>query len=119
LVGDGSALYAPQALWSAVRLNTPVAFVVVNNARYAILESAAQFAGLRDLPSFELPGVDFVSLAASLGCDAARVEEPARLRDALARALASDTPFVLDVAVDPATPPLLEEPAPTSGKEAR
>ncbi len=119
LVGDGSALYAPQALWSAVRLNTPVAFVVVNNARYAILESAAQFGGLRELPSFELPGIDFVSLAASLGCPAARVQEPERLRDALARALGSEAPFLLDVAIDPTTPPLLDEPALTPGKEAR
>ncbi len=118
LIGDGSALYAPQAVWSAVQLRTPVAFVIVNNARYAILESAAQFGGLRDLPSFELPGIDFVSLAASLGCEAARVEDPAQLRDALARALGSDGPFVLDVAIDPTTPPLLDEPA-SPGKEAR
>jgi benzoylformate decarboxylase len=118
LVGDGSALYAPQAVWSAVQLRTPVAFVVVNNGRYAILESAAQFGGLRDLPSFELPGIDFVSLAASLGCEAARVEDPARLRDALTRALGSDGPFVLDVAIDPTTPPLLDEPA-SPGQEAR
>ena len=87
LVGDGSALYGAQAAWSAVQLRTPVAFVVVNIGRYAILESAAQFGGLRELPSFELPGIDFVSLAASLGCEAARVEEPARLRDALRLAL--------------------------------
>src|SRR6185437_13939070 len=46
LVGDGSALYAPQALWSAAQLGTAVTFIVVNNARYAILESVAAFGGL-------------------------------------------------------------------------
>jgi benzoylformate decarboxylase len=119
VVGDGSALYAPQALWSAVQLRTPVCFVIVNNARYAILESAAQFAGLSNLPSFELPGIDLVSLAASLGCGAARVEDPTQLRDALARALGAEGPFVIDVAIDPATPPLLDEPAVARVEEAR
>ncbi len=56
LVGDGSALFAPQALWSAVQLGTPVTFIVVNNGRYAILESAAAFGGMEGLPSLKLPG---------------------------------------------------------------
>ena len=63
--------------------------------------------------------MDFVSLAASLGCEAARVQDPALLRDALGRALASDAPYLLDVAIDPTIPPLLDEPALTPGKEAR
>ena len=47
------------------------------------------------------------------------IDDPALLRDALARALACDAPFVLDVAIDPRTPPLLDEPALIPGKEAR
>ena len=107
LVGDGSALYAPQALWSAVQLGLAVTFVLVNNARYAILDSAAQFAGLTDIPGLELPGIDFVSLARSLGCPAERVSSPNDLADGLSRALAEDRPWLLDVAIDPATPALL------------
>src|ERR1700730_1969372 len=38
LVGDGSALYSPQALWSAVHERTPVVFVILNNAEYGILK---------------------------------------------------------------------------------
>jgi benzoylformate decarboxylase len=86
-------------------------FVVVDNARYAILESAAQFAGLEGLPSLELPGIDFVSLARSFGCAAVRVQAPGDLHDALAEALELDSPCLIDVAVDPATPPLLTDPA--------
>ena len=107
LVGDGSALYAPHALWSAVQLGLAVTFVLVNNARYAILDSAAQFAGLTDIPGLELPGIDFVSLARSLGCPAERVSSPDDLADGLSRALAEDRPWLLDVAIDPATPALL------------
>jgi benzoylformate decarboxylase len=107
LVGDGSAMYAPQTLWSAVQLRTAVAFVVVNNARYAILESAAQFAGLKGLPSMELPGLDFVALAQSFGCRALRVTDPQDLGPALAEAVAGAEPVLLDVIVDPAPVPLL------------
>ena len=83
MVGDGSALYAPQALWSAVRSGWPITFVIVDNARYAILDAAARFAGLEDIPGLELPGIDFVSLAASLGCPADRVTAPGELGDTL------------------------------------
>lgn len=107
VIGDGSALYAPQALWSAVQLGIAVTFVVVNNARYAILESVANFSGLEGLPSLALPGVDFVSLAESFGCRAVRVTAPGDLPGALAMAVSDARPWLVDVAVDPAAPPLL------------
>jgi benzoylformate decarboxylase len=107
LVGDGSALYAPQALWSAVQLGTPVTFIVVNNARYAILESVAAFGGLEGLPSLELPGVDFLALAATYGCPATRVTDPGELHDAIRSAIGVAEPVLLEVVVDPALSPLL------------
>ena len=107
LVGDGSALYAPQTLWSAVQLAAPVTFVVVNNGRYAILESAARFGGIEGLPSMELPGLDFLALAASFGCRAVRVTEPTELPGALAQAVRAGEPVLIDVVCDPAPIPLL------------
>jgi benzoylformate decarboxylase len=107
LVGDGSALYAPQALWSAVQLGVPVTFVVVNNGRYAILESAARFGAVDGLPSMELPGLDFLALARSFGCRAVRVSEPAELPGALAEAVRAGEPVLIDVVCDPAPIPLL------------
>ncbi|HTX10489.1 MAG TPA: benzoylformate decarboxylase [Solirubrobacteraceae bacterium] len=107
LVGDGSALFAPQALWSAVQLGIPVTFIVVNNARYAILESVAAFGGLEGLPSLELPGVDLLAMAATYGCPAARVRDPGELPDAIRTALQSDGPVLLDVVVERTVPPLL------------
>jgi benzoylformate decarboxylase len=107
LVGDGSALYAPQALWSAVQLGTPVVFIVVNNARYAILESVAAFGGLEGVPSLELPGVDFLAAAASYGCPAIRVSDPSELAGVLDRAISGSEPRLIDVAVDRGVPPLL------------
>jgi len=107
LIGDGSALYAPQSLWSAVQVGAAVAFVVVDNGRYAILESVAQFAGVSGLPSMALPGLDLVALAQSLGCRAIRVTDPQDLGPALAEAIAAQEPMLVDVVVDPAPVPLL------------
>jgi benzoylformate decarboxylase len=112
LVGDGSALFAPQALWSAVQLGASVAFIVVNNGRYAILESAAAFGGLEGLPSLELPGIDLLAMAATYGCPAARVTDPGALPDAIWNAMRSEQPMLLDVVIDPAIPPLLSAAAP-------
>jgi benzoylformate decarboxylase len=107
LVGDGSALYAAQTLWSAVQLGVAVTFVIVNNGRYAILEAAARFGGLEGLPSMALPGLDFLSLATSFGCHAVRVAEPADLPGALAAGLRGNVPVLIDVVVDPAPIPLI------------
>jgi benzoylformate decarboxylase len=112
LVGDGSALYAPQTLWSAVRLGAAVTFVIVNNGRYAILEAAARFAGIEGLPSMELPGLDFLSLASAFGCQAVRVAHPTDLPGALAEGIRANVPVVIDVVVDPAPLPLIATEAP-------
>ena len=110
VVGDGSALYAPQALWSAVQLGTAITFVVVNNARYAILESVAKFSGLGGLPSLELSGIDFVSLARGFGCRARQVTDAPQLREALAAAVGDQRPWLVEVVVDATVSSLLVAP---------
>jgi benzoylformate decarboxylase len=112
LVGDGSALYAVQTLWSAARLGTAVTFVIVNNGRYAILEAAARYGGVEGLPSMELPGLDFLSMATAFGCHAVRIANPAELPGALAAAVRANVPVLLDVVVDPAPIPLIAEGTP-------
>jgi benzoylformate decarboxylase len=107
LVGDGSALYVPQALWSAVQLGTAVAFIVVDNGRYGILESVASFGGIGGLPSMALPGINFSALAAAFGCRAIRVEDRRDLMPALAEAATTSEPLLVDVAIDPTPLPLL------------
>jgi benzoylformate decarboxylase len=109
VVGDGSAMYAPQALWSAVQLGAAVTFVVVDNGRYAILDSVARFSGLENLPGIELDGLDFVSQAKGYGCAAVRVTRADALAETLSRAITDERPWVVDVVIDPAPPPLLAE----------
>ncbi|KAF1045269.1 benzoylformate decarboxylase [Xylophilus sp.] len=102
LVGDGSAMYAIQALWSAARLGLPVAVVILNNRRYAALHDFARIFGYRPgepVPGTDLPDLDFVALATAQGMRGLRVERAEELRPALTEALASTGPVLVEVEV--------------------
>ena len=103
IVGDGSAMYTIQALWTAAHLDLPVTYVIANNKGYRILKQRLlafhdndAFIGM----DFAKPEIDFVGLARSLGMDAERVAEPDAVRPALEAAIASGRPTLLDVMVD-------------------
>ena len=73
VLGDGSTMYAIQALWSAARYDVGVLLVVLANGRYAVMDALAQRRGGEGAwPGFE--SVDIGGLARSLGCPAVRVE---------------------------------------------
>jgi len=103
LVGDGSAMYSIQALWTAAQLKLPMTFVILNNRRYAALQEFAPtfgFAPGARLEGTDLSGIDFVALARGMGVtDSARVLRPDGLRDALASALQSSAPALLEIVV--------------------
>jgi benzoylformate decarboxylase len=98
-VGDGSAMYGIQALWSAAQLGVPLTVVVVHNARYRALDQFAEHFGITKPVGTALPGLDFVALAAGQGVAGVRVERPDQLEPALADALRSPSPVVVDVIV--------------------
>ncbi|QQB51187.1 MULTISPECIES: benzoylformate decarboxylase [Delftia] len=102
VIGDGSAMYAIQALWSAAQLRLPISFVILKNRRYAALQDFAHVFGYREgekVEGTELPDIDFVALARGQGCDGVHVENAAELADVLARALAHPKPIVVEVEV--------------------
>ncbi|MBV9803615.1 MAG: hypothetical protein JO130_10510 [Solirubrobacterales bacterium] len=73
VLGDGSAMYAIQALWSAARYDVGVLLVVLANGRYAVMDGLARRAGrAAPWPSFE--SVDVGAVARALGCPSLRVE---------------------------------------------
>ena len=80
LFGDGSAMYSIQALWSAADLKLPMTIVIVNNGGYAALSEFSSHFNIKQLIGTKLPGIDFVGLARSMGCEAVRVERPQRSR---------------------------------------
>ncbi len=101
IIGDGSAMYGFQALWSAAQLGLPMAIVIINNGGYLALKHMGTLFQMKELVGVDLPGIDFVGLARALGCDATRVTKPDDLDAALKAALASPRPYLVDVLVEP------------------
>jgi benzoylformate decarboxylase len=104
LIGDGSAMYSIQALWTAVQRKLPLTVVVINNAGYGAMRSFSQVMQVRDVPGLDLRGIDFVKIAQGLGCDAVRVTKSSELKPALARGLAHNGTSLIEVIVDSAVP---------------
>ncbi|MBW4718795.1 benzoylformate decarboxylase [Saccharothrix sp. SC076] len=99
VVGDGSAMYAVQALWSAAELGLPLAVVVVNNRGYATVENFARRFGVEKPPGTRLGGLDFAGLARAQGCAGVVVERPEDLAPALRAAFAAERPHLVEVVV--------------------
>jgi benzoylformate decarboxylase len=104
LIGDGSAMYSIQALWTAAQRKLPLTVVVLNNSGYGAMRSFSQVMQVRNVPGLELPGIDFVKIAEGMGCEAVRVTKSSELADALKRGLTHDGVSLIEVIVDSAVP---------------
>ena len=104
LIGDGSAMYSIQALWTAAQRKLPLTVVVINNAGYGAMRSFSQVMQVRNVPGLDLPGIDFARIAQGLGCEAVRVSKASELAPALSRGLAHDGTSLIEVVVDSAVP---------------
>ena len=107
LVGDGSAMYTCQALWTAAHERIAAVFVIFNNASYRILKQrlhaqrglAAQvdrFVGMELVD----PPIDYVGLARSLGVAAERATTVRDATDLIANGIKSNAPLLIDVPTD-------------------
>lgn len=98
IMGDGSAMYAIQSLWSAAHHQADVRFVIVNNGGYAALDQFGAMFGIEVVGS-KLPGIDFVGIAQAQGVPAERVSDPADLDSAIMRLFEGAGPCLLEVMV--------------------
>jgi benzoylformate decarboxylase len=101
VLGEGSAQYAIQGLWTAVAYQVPVTFLVMRNDEYAILKWFATLESVTGAPGLDLPALDTVGVASGYGMRARRAADVAELSDELARAIASDAPELIEVRVAP------------------
>lgn len=102
VIGDGSSMYSIQAIWSAVHLQLPVTFVILNNTRYAALQDFAPVFGFGPedpVQGTDLRGLDFVKIAAGMGCPGVRLTDADGLRDALQSALSANGPSLVEIEV--------------------
>jgi benzoylformate decarboxylase len=109
VIGDGSALYASEALWTAGHHGTKILLVILSNRRYATLNAAATRLAGGPLKSFtiEPPVIDFSGLATLYGWNYA-VASNAREFDValgkLRRTLKNNT--LLEIKLNPAIKPV-------------
>ena len=113
LIGDGSAMYTCQGLWTAAHYGIGAIFVILNNSSYRILkqrlhamrglsEQADNYVGME----LTDPKIDFVGLARSLGIKADRARTVHEATDLLATALKDAGPMLIDVELDRAFKPM-------------
>ena len=107
LIGDGSAMYTIQSLWTAARENLRMVFVIVNNYSYRILKQRTNamkgLAAQHDLyvgMDLDRPRVDFCSVARGLGVTAHKATTLDELTGLLEQALRADGPVLIDAEVD-------------------
>jgi benzoylformate decarboxylase len=101
VVGEGSAQYAIQGLWTAAAYRVPLTFLVLRNDEYSILKWFAELESVTGAPGLDLPALDCAALAGAYGVGSRRVEGREELVDALRSSIASDAPELVEVPVEP------------------
>ena len=107
--GDGSAMYSIQALWTAAHHKLAIVFVVLANREYRILKHNVDvwrqnFEAGTQHPYQNMditgPALDFVHLAAGMGVEAVRVEKAEDIAGTVAKAVAADRPYLVEIAIE-------------------
>ena len=100
VTGDGCMLMHGMEIQTAGRYNIPVVFLVINNSALGNVWLRASQEGPGPAGLTELPTHDWAGFARSLGLQAATVTAPADLEAAFQTALATGSPYLLDVRCD-------------------
>ena len=98
LIGDGGLLYHVGELETAVRRGISVTVVVLNNRAFASEHHLLKNLWRRELSKItDFHDVDFAAVARGFGVDGVTVDDAAGVGAALADALATDRPTLVDV----------------------
>ncbi|KAF0186134.1 MAG: hypothetical protein FD163_802 [Hyphomonadaceae bacterium] len=106
LSGDGSAMYAIQALWTMAREKLPIVTIIFANHDYKVLNIEMMRTGAGDVGataksmlSLANPNLDFVALAKGHGVQAASVTTSEEFDEILESALASNEPWLIEAMI--------------------
>jgi TPP-dependent trihydroxycyclohexane-1,2-dione (THcHDO) dehydratase len=104
VVGDGSAMYTVQSLWTMAREGLDVTIVIFANRSYRILQGELTNVGVQnpgpravDMLSLDRPAIDWVNLAKGLGVEASRATDCDSFARALAFGLESKGPYLVEL----------------------
>jgi len=106
LIGDGTAMYTIQALWSMAREQLHVVNIIFNNASYSVLNVelervGAQAGGHKAQSQLSLAGpqLNFTQFAIGMGVHAVRTSDSEDFCQALQYALATPGPHLIEALV--------------------
>src|SRR5258706_9755516 len=104
MVGDGSAMYTLQSLWTQARENLNVTTIVFANRIYQILRGEFDGVGAGepgqralDMLKIDRPAIDWVSLAKGMGVQGRAVTTADEFNKALAEAIPEKGPRLIEV----------------------
>jgi benzoylformate decarboxylase len=104
VVGDGSAMFGIQSLWSAARYRSGALFVIISNGGYRVMDRLAEMQ-TEAAPWPDFGQVDIAAMARALGCPATRVESHdeliAAFDDAVPGLARRDEPLLVEAVVQP------------------
>ena len=118
LQGDGATQYVIQSFWNAAKEDLNILFIILRNKEYNILKSYGKYLDAQGVPALNITGIDTVMLAKGYGCDGSYVSKPDQLEEAIKAGLSHQGPYVLQIEVDPASPPLLGKDGPQKQKKS-
>lgn len=102
LLGDGAFVMAMQDLVTAVRYKLPVKLIVFDNQQLGFVKMEMEEAGFSmSNDALHLQNPDLVAYAKACGADGLRVTGASEITAAIATAIASPLPFLIDAVVSP------------------
>ncbi len=106
LLGDGSAMYTLQSLWTLAREKLDVVAIVFANRAYAVINHELRRLGVSSGPAalsmidLTRPELRFVDLARGMGVEGSRVTTAESFASELKSALATRGPRLIELALD-------------------
>jgi acetolactate synthase-1/2/3 large subunit len=104
MIGDGSAMYTFQSLWTMARESLDICVMIFSNRSYKILYSQLADVGAADpgqraidMLTLDRPAIDFQGMAKSLGVPGAQVHDLEALTRELSHAMSQRGPCLIDV----------------------
>ena len=104
MIGDGSAMYTIQSLWTMAREGLDICVMIFSNRSYNILYSQLASVGVAnpgpraiDMLTLGRPTIDFATLAKSLGVPSVQVRDLDELTKQLTNAMSQRGPYLIDV----------------------